>query len=188
MAVQDHNSYEKRYSVMSKPAGFTLIELVAAIVIIGILAAAAVPRFANLKNEALLVKLQNMQGKLQSAVNLVSSKAHAQNLNVGAQNIVIDGNTIALHSGYPVGAWIGAIRYLINKNNQANSTTSAICGVDWCGRGYTQSIPGGISTSGNGYIVKIYPKGYSYNDQCNVYYLNPANGRPPILGIQTADC
>ncbi|HYW04022.1 MAG TPA: prepilin-type N-terminal cleavage/methylation domain-containing protein, partial [Gammaproteobacteria bacterium] len=46
--------------------GFTMIELVFVIVILGILAAFAVPKFVNLSKDARVASLQGLQGSLQS--------------------------------------------------------------------------------------------------------------------------
>ncbi len=53
---------------MKRQTGFTLIELVMVIVILGILAAAALPKFVNLKGEAQTAALEGVAGSLNSAL------------------------------------------------------------------------------------------------------------------------
>lgn len=57
--------------------GFTLIELVVVIVILGILGAVAVPRFVDLSSEAEVAAIQGMAGAISSgmAINYAACKA-----------------------------------------------------------------------------------------------------------------
>ena len=61
--------------IMQKQQGFTLIELVVVIIILGILAVTAAPKFINLQGDARVSALAGMKAALQGANTLVYSKA-----------------------------------------------------------------------------------------------------------------
>ncbi|PPI83606.1 type II secretory pathway, pseudopilin PulG [Marinobacter maroccanus] len=82
-----------------KEKGFTLIELVMVIVILGILAAFALPRFADLGGNARYSSIQGALGAVRSASSIAYSKGLASNVQNG--DITLEGETITLLNGYP---------------------------------------------------------------------------------------
>ncbi len=54
--------------------GFTLIELVIVIVILGILSATVAPKFIDLQSDAKTARLQALKGSMESALDLAHSK------------------------------------------------------------------------------------------------------------------
>ena len=91
-------------NVKANQQGFTLIELVVVIVILGVLAVTAAPKFIDLTGDAKASTLEAVKGSLNSAADM----AHAKALVAGQLNgdLSVGEETITFVNGYPNGLTI----------------------------------------------------------------------------------
>ena len=87
---------------MKKNQGFTLIELIIVIVILGILAAVATPKLLSLSSDARIAEMDGLKGALSAGVNLVHNKALIDSEEDEKEgSVTINGEALPIRYGYP---------------------------------------------------------------------------------------
>jgi MSHA pilin protein MshA len=110
----------------SQQRGFTLIELVVVITILGILAAFAIPKFITLDTQARVATVNGLAATVRSAAALARGLAMATGGNPAS--VTMEGTAVALTNSYP-DATAGGIGNAINTSGNGDFTFANVGGA-----------------------------------------------------------
>ena len=161
---------------MKRSAGFTLIELVIVIIILGILAVTAAPKFLNLQADAKEGVLKGVEASIKSASSLVYSKSIIAGVETkdatAAATVKVNKKDVHVVYGYPrADEVIGLL------DISATSSASATGGFDFYYK---------LNSTTD---VSVWPLGSDYTKAaCSVKFTNSAStGTQPVI-VTTTGC
>lgn len=115
---------------MKQTHGYTLIELVIVIVVIGILAVTALPRLVNLQSDARISALQGLRGAMQGANEQLIGVSSFQGLDSAASAAInIEGETVSIVYGYAKADNANAWSHILDASIE--NTTWGSDNADW---------------------------------------------------------
>ena len=167
-----------RPALARSQAGFTLVELVTVILILGVLAAVALPRYADLQGKAREAKVNGLLGSMKAASALVKATAMANSVSCGSASgttATLEGQTVALNYCYAQA--LGSVSTgILAAANVSAADSWVIDGTNAGG-------------SAAGSIVQINLSDATTPASCSISYTSPVSASvSPTISATTSGC
>jgi MSHA pilin protein MshA len=156
--------------------GFTLIELVVVIVILGILAATAAPKFIDLTGDAKASTIQAVRGSVESATTMMHAKALIASATGATGTVTINSVDTAVVNGWPASTTAVWDELLELSSDDFLSAVDGTSGTD--GRIVFYPGPTAVANAAAAVTAECY---VSYTESVD------SNTRPDIT-VDTDDC
>jgi MSHA pilin protein MshA len=154
----------------ARQAGFTMVELIVVILILGILSALALPKFINMGQDARIAKMNAIYGSVRAASQVTYAAALVRNQLGATANVSNQsGTNITAVYGYPDTTKATGIAFAAGLDVTAQNADNVVLDTTTVGTMLIQGNGAGVTT-------------------CQISYTVATAAAPPAITVATSGC